>query len=222
MVKFWEFPWWCTKPTKRVTVVQERKKEKQWINCGHFVAIQLTQISQECPHEERGRGPPLTIFPLQIVNFLGKHEIWATLFWEGHHVQMFSEATELCWKTDHLTKSLSCFIGQSHVGVKCVIYCASFWRVHNLGDRPRCVKNERRKRETWTKREELEVKKCMRRDFCARREGGVRKILIWHPRWVNMRIEFGNFVSHQDGFFFIMMKIAEIRISRRNGRFGAI
>ena len=121
-------------------------------------------------------------------------------FLEGHHVQMFSEAAELCWKTDHLTKSLSCFIVRSHVGVKCVIYCASFWRVHNLGDRARCVKNEGRKRETWTKREELEVKKCMRRDFCARRERGVRKIVIWHPRWVNMRIEFGNFVTHQDGF----------------------
>ena len=32
------------------------QKEKQWINCGHSVAIQLTQISQECPHEKRGRG----------------------------------------------------------------------------------------------------------------------------------------------------------------------
>ena len=151
---FWEFPWWCTKPTKRVTVVQERKKEKQWINCGHFVAIQLTQISQECPHEERGRGPPLTIFPQQIVNFLGKHEVSETFFGRDIMFKMFSEAAELCWKTDHLTKSLSCFIVRSHVGVKCVIYCASFWRVHNLGDRPRCVKNERRKRETGNKKGE--------------------------------------------------------------------
>ena len=152
-----------------------------------------------------GEGEGSTTYNISSTNcqFPGKTWSFRDIFWRDIMFKMFSEAAELCWKTDHLTKSLSCFIVRSHVGVKCVIYCASFWRVHNFGDRPRCVKNERRKRETWTKREELEVKKCMRRDFCARRERGVRKIVIWHPRWVNMRIEFGNFVTHQGGFFFI-------------------
>ena len=71
-----------------------------------------------------GPGPTLTIFPLQIANFLGKHELLRH-FWGHPMYKMFSEA-ELGERTDYLTRSLSCFIGQSHVGVKCVIYCASF------------------------------------------------------------------------------------------------
>ena len=162
------------------------------------MAIQLTQISQECPHEERGRGPPLTIFPQQIVNFLGKH----FHFLEGHHVQNDLRSSRIVLKNRSFDKKPVVFHRpESRWCQVCNLLCQFLTRSQFGRSAPLCEKWTEKKGNMDKKRGAGNVvKKCMRRDFCARRERGVRKIVIWHPRWVNMRIEFGNFVTHQDGF----------------------
>ena len=162
------------------------QKEKQWINCGHSVAIQLTQISQECPHEKRGRGwSRSNTHNISSTNCQFPGKTWNFRHFWGHRVyKMFSEAKNRLFDK----KSVVFHRAESRWCQVCNLLCQFLTR-SQFGRSPACEKwtekngkgEQKGRLEMWCSR----VKNSMRKGLCARKQW-VRKIVIWQSCWVRM------------------------------------
>ena len=182
----------CTKAEERETMNKLRSF------CGNPIDPNIPGMSPW------GEGEGSTTYNISSTNcqFPGKTWNYSDIFWEGHHVQNVLRSSRIVLKNRSFDKKPVVFHRlESRWCQVCNLLCQFLTRSQFGRSAPLCEKWTEKKGNMDKKRGAGNVvKKCMRRDFCARRERGVRKIVIWHPRWVNMRIEFGNFVTHQDGF----------------------